>query len=1039
MKQLQSLNPLVLRAAALTEKLPAYHIGRALFHLNQRRGFKSNRKDRSDVATRGIVSTSSRLLLEQMKLIGPQLSKEEYKALSKEEKMQARTREAENLELAINKLSGNKTLTYGAFLRKRQVEGHSTRARPGAGDRGPLYEVYPTRELYEDEFNKIWDKQAGYYPGLMNGEIRKRVHRAIFWQRDLKPATRGHCAYLPKEFRTYRAMPGFQRYRMLQELNNLEWMAGGHRHRLVDHRAARDAVLRALETVSTRKGQLAWSKMKKIIKGLALAQGDFSFNFESPKRKGLDGNLTSNIMQREDYVGPAWHQWSLERQDEFIAVILDDELDDDEVELRLANEFHISEYAAKNCTNAQLVEGTANLSLNAARLLNRKMGDEMLGQADAVEAVSRENPDFINPFTRGSRDGLLDRLPYYGEAFQDGRHIIPGKRNPEDKDDDLKFFGGVTNPTVHIALNQVRQVVNELIDRYGRPCSIAVELGRELPAGQEERRRIENAQKRYQEDNKRLDERLRELGQVPGRDNRLRLLLWEELDQDDPNGRCCPFSGDKIGIVDLFNGNAGIEHLIPFSMSLDDSRANKVICTRQANRDKGRRTPYQAFGNSPGDYCWMEIAARVERLPEQKQWRFQKDALEIWNKGSDFSERHLNDTRYIGRLTREYLECICPFNKIDVVTGRLTALLRSHWGLNGILKDNTLSTEGRNTKTWDDHRYHAIDAIVVGMTTRSMLQKVSTAAARAEKLNLESLFQKTNSGTGSIDPWDNFRGNVLKVVRMITVSHKSRRKKLLHDNKMTDGQLHNETAYGIVSGPNKDGRCEVVVRWPITRFKTRKDLEDNNMGIRDLTLRGEFLQAYDAAVKAGEDGGKAIANLAEMKGIRSLRRTEKLTVIPVKDESGKIYKAYKGDSNWGMEIYEYPKTHTKAGRWVSVVISRFEAHQPGFNPGESRKPHPAARLIMRLQRDDCIQINDGNTKKILRLQKVNQNGQLSFAPLHEANVDARNRDSSDPFKFLLKQANALKPLNARKVHISPAGLVNYENRAGMRPQSCTWE
>ena len=35
---------------------------------------------------------------------------------------------------------------------------------------------------------------------------------------------------------------------------------------------------------------------------------------------------------------------------------------------------------------------------------------------------------------------------------------------------------------------------------------------------------------------------------------------------------------------------------------------------------------------------------------------------------------------------REYLENICPFNKIDVVTGRLTALLRGHWGLNSILR-----------------------------------------------------------------------------------------------------------------------------------------------------------------------------------------------------------------------------------------------------------------------------------------------------------------------------------------------------------------
>ena len=54
LKQLQSLNPLQLRATALIEKLRAHHVGRALFHLNQRRGFKSNRKDR-DETTQGIV------------------------------------------------------------------------------------------------------------------------------------------------------------------------------------------------------------------------------------------------------------------------------------------------------------------------------------------------------------------------------------------------------------------------------------------------------------------------------------------------------------------------------------------------------------------------------------------------------------------------------------------------------------------------------------------------------------------------------------------------------------------------------------------------------------------------------------------------------------------------------------------------------------------------------------------------------------------------------------------------------------------------
>lgn len=63
-KALQLLNPLELRAKALTEKLPLHHVGRALFHLNQRRGFKSNRKDRSEETTSGKVSGSVRALLE---------------------------------------------------------------------------------------------------------------------------------------------------------------------------------------------------------------------------------------------------------------------------------------------------------------------------------------------------------------------------------------------------------------------------------------------------------------------------------------------------------------------------------------------------------------------------------------------------------------------------------------------------------------------------------------------------------------------------------------------------------------------------------------------------------------------------------------------------------------------------------------------------------------------------------------------------------------------------------------------------------------
>ena len=1047
---------------ALTQRLDPWKVGRALFHLNQRRGFKSNRKDRSQESV-GVVSRSARLLLQQMDLIGPEISKEEYRELPAAQKKQVRQQEAEARSIAMQKLAAENRLTYGSFLHERQCEGKSVRARPGAGEDGKLYDVYPTRELYEDEFGKIWQAQAAHHPSLMTADAQQRIRRAIFHQRPLKPQKRGKCAYLPIEDRTFRAMPSFQRYRIYQEVNSLEWQDGFVKEKVRNHPEARNAIVHLLETVATKNGQVSFGKMKNELKKRGIAEGNFKFNFETAKRKGFDGNLTSNLMQSDDFIGPAWHDWSIDQQDEFIDVILngtpehqerdrnileggglsaipDGTQDDEQVRQFLMERFSISEYATENCLNAPLKDDTAHISSKAARLMLEKMRDGVVEQetgvivlplqSDAATAVSQETPEFRNPFRARGDDGkyqLLDRLPYYGDAFRDGRHIIPGTGNP--KDDDKTRWGGVTNPTVHIALNQIRQVVNELIEQYGHPNSISIELGRELPAGADKRREIERVQSENQKRNQRYDEKLRELGQSPNASNRLRLFLWEELNQKDPNGRCCPFSGKKIGIANLFDASIEIEHLIPFRDSLDDSRANKIICYRQANRDKGNRTPHEAFGSSPPGYDWGQIYARAEELPNSKRWRFQQDAREIWMRNEDdFTSRHLNDTRYIGRLAREYLENICHTDRIDVVTGRLTSLLRRHWGLEKVLDDGS----GMGRKNRDDHRHHAVDAIVVGMTNRSMLQKVSTAARRLEESETEGaqylnrLFAPVDGCKGAIDPWEGFREDVVRTVQNIVVSHKVKRKKLRTGT--TDGQLHNDTAYGLVEklGGNK---YEVVVRKPVSAVKSMKDIES----IRDVRLRQEFQKAFNIAEAAVTGAGaKAVLELAQSKGIRRLRHTEALSVIPIKDRNDveTSYKSYKGDSNWGIEIYEFPNGHKKAGNWSGVVVSRFEANQSGFKAGETHKPHPAARLVMRLQINDCIEMikNESSEPKLFRLQKVNQNGQMSFAELGEANVDSRARDQNDRFDYLRASPGALKLRKAKKIHISPTGRVSYEKR-----------
>ena len=1078
---LQAVDPLECRAAAVERKLDPMHIGRALFHLNQRRGFKSNRKDSSEESRSGKVSNSISALLRSMELIdAPSYTPEQLKALSREQQKVIRQDEVMQKKGALSKLREDPKKTFGAFLWQRRSQALPTRARSQSD--GKLYDFYPSRELLEDEFDKICFAQAKHHPKLLSDQVVRRLREVIFRQRPLKPQARGMCSYMPTRYRAYRALPSVQRYRIYQTVNNLTWHSADGEHRLRDHREARDQVLELFEKPKNKQGRVPFTAIKKILRKLELAEAGFKFNFEAGagRVKGpdfLEGNHSSWLMQDPHHIGPDWHTWPLAKQDAFVEIILGclpkpgidlDErdfraeekrgehlLDDDEVHRHLVADYGLSDQAATACSQLFLDDGVAHVSVKAARMLQQRMCDDMMIQPEAVATVAAERKDFINPspFNRSQENELWPRLPYYGEAVKG--HIIPGDGCfPErgEADDLARRIGQVSNPTVHIALNQLRNVVNELIRRYGHPQSVAIELSRNLPAGKEGRAKTEKRQRDAQSTNERLNKNLRKYDQKPNGANRLRLRLWEALGE--PTDRRCPFSGKMISCADLFNGAAEVEHLIPFSQSLDDSNANKVICTRDANRDKGQKTPFEAFGHSPAGYHWGEIWARAQSLSRSRMWRFQKDAREIWEGENGFLARHLSDTQYISRLAREYLEHICPYNKIDVLTGRLTALLRGHWGLHKVLqaRAENEAAEAAVKKNRDDHRHHAVDAIVIGMTTQSMLQKVSTAANRAETLEPERLFPKGAKGRGAIDPWSGFYKDVTAVVDGIIVSHRVKRKDIGRDSKRkdigrdgkTDGQLHNDTAYGIISfadekagKPGTEGfqlpspsarRAKVVSRRPIAAFTTRAQLES----IRGRRMREQFLHTFDSAHdrSAGASAEKvkagiaACAEYAQRHQMRRLRYTQQLTVIPIKDKSsGEPYKGYKGDSNWGMEIYEYPSTHKKSGQWVGVVISRYDANQHTFKPGQTFRPHPAAKLLMRLHINDYLHIKWKGAASIFRVQKISD-GEVSLAAPHEANVDKRTRDSDDQFKYLRKSVNQLRVHHARKVHISPAGCVS---------------
>ena len=183
---------------------------------------------------------------------------------------------------------------------------------------------------------------------------------------------------------------------------------------------------------------------------------------------------------------------------------------------------------------------------------------------------------------------------------------------------------------------------------------------------------------------------------------------------------------------------------------------------------------------------------------------------------------------------------------------------------------------------------------------------------------------------------------------------------------------------------------------------------------------GEKRKKNPAALFAGHvaDPGIQLNGRKLTAKVRRVRMVEELAVVPIKDRrTGQPYKAYKPDGNAFADLYRLP-----TGRCIAVVIRRFDANQPDFDPAKFR-PHPAAKKLLRLHIDDMVALEDAGQRKILRVVKMS--GQtITLAEHHEGGaLKKRNDDKDDPFKYLEKSANTLIGMGLRKVGVDEIGRL----------------
>ena len=987
-------DPYRLRARGLTEALSAHQLGRALYHLAQRRHFRG-RDLEDDADGRDEAATSKRDAAPSS--ADAQEDVEEKKQRS----------ERESTVAALKR----ENMTLGVWLARRAPGGDGGATRDEGQDKVPRERrrgVHAHRTNVQDEFEKLWDKQAKFHPALCDAEFKARIFDTIFAQRPVfwRKNTLGTCRWIPDEPVCPKSAWISQQRRMLEKLNNLA-IEGGNARLLDDDERA--AILSRLQT----QASMSWAGVRSALKPLFKARGEpggekkLKFNLERGGERALLGNAVEAKLA--SIFGSAWedhpHKSELrETVPQRLRAADYENVGTQRVVIRSSDERARSRAAAAR----EFVDafGVTEEQAEALKDMNLPTGWEPYS-ARALRA-------FMPHLEAGVRLGALLNGPEWGnwrdETFPT-RDMPTGEvfdklPSPAHAEEQARI-SKIRNPTVVRTQNELRKVVNNLIELYGKPDLIRVEVARDLGRSKRDRDAANDANRRRERERKKAMADLCANGVAnPTHADVEKWLLWTEC------GKRCPYTGEQIGFDALFReGLFEVEHIWPRWQSLDDSFRNKTLCHRDVNREKTNRTPYEAFGHD--EARWAAIAARVDGMTASKGGvgmapgkvrRFLAKSMP-----DDFTSRQLNDTGYAARQAVAFLKRLwpdvgakAPVN-VQAVTGRVTAQLRRLWGLNNILAED-------GEKARADHRHHAIDALVVACVHPGMTNKLSRYWQRRD----DPAAPKPDLPP----PWADIRAQAEAAVATIVVSHRVRKK--------ISGPLHQEMPLGNGHKEiEKNGvRLSVYVkRVPVENLSlatlriddVSKISREARFVVRDRRVR-EILMAHLKASAAPPDKPQKAyppyprlgPNGPEIRKARALTTQQKKLMVPV--ANGFADPA----NNHHIAVYRLPD-----GKADYEVVSLYAAARrlSRGEPVVRRDRGDGAAFVMSLSAGEAVEFPSGEKKGIWIVKSIASKGQLEL-------LDHRDANKSNTWA---PRASTFLKFCSRKVSLDPLGRVRPAN------------
>lgn len=928
-----NINPYRYRYICLTQKLDLtdlkqrYILGRALYHLNQRRGFLSNRKENTK-ESEGAVKDGISTLSKNMKDNGCDYLGEYY---------------------------------YKLYQEGKKIRNHYT-AR---------------KEHYLKEFKAICRKQE------IDADLEEKLEKAIFDQRPLKSQKGqvGTCTFEKGKARCPSSHPLYEDFKMYSFLNNIKMKI----HTLYENTErglTEEEKLKVIPLFKLKRKSKKTFPFEDIAKKLAGKNNycyyksdvdkPYKFNYQ------MDTQVSGSVVnaQLEELFGEDWLSGVCEvytlAKDKTRFQIMNDIwhalffFDDDEKLKEFAvNRLQLNDEDAEKFSKISMPNDYSSLSLKAIRKMLPYMRDYGMMYSQAVfvanlcevlphyiwgiketREVAIENViNVINSYDSNRIDGKTMEAcikDFLREQYQIDENNLKKLYHPSmlelyprqcPNDEGIYQLGSprissVKNPMAMHSLFRLRKVVNLLLkEQIITPeTKIHIEFSRDLNDANR-RWAIQTWQRDNEKERMKCRKEIEKYISNPTDSDILKYQLWEEQNHK------CLYTGEEIRITDFLGSNPryDIEHTIPRSAGGDSTKMNLTLCSNRFNRDvKRTNLPSQLINYedileriAAWKEKYEELAKQIRKTntrgaasKEEKDkiikrrhylslqydyWRGKYQRFVMTEVPEGFSRRQGTDISVISRYARMYLKSV--FKQVYIVKGIATSDFRKMWGI----QDEYTKKERIN------HVHHCIDAITIACIDKNEYDKLAQFYHQSDEYKLgrgeKPVFGK---------PWPTFVSDIKQIQDELLIAHYSKdnmpkqAKRYVRDSKgrktLTQGDtarasLHKDTFYGAIK---KGDKIMYVGRKSLSQLTTDDVEKIVDEVVREkikeaITIHGDLKNAVAAKIWMNKEKG------IEIKKVRCfVKQVKPIEIKQHRDISKHEYKRHYlawNDGNYMVAIY----------------------------------------------------------------------------------------------------------------------------------------